>query len=143
MVIFLVISFNVYKCLCVGQVIAYCNYQKSTIRHIHCLLQIPQVGLTKRCTYCKDHRDKVLHSGLSRLLKQQEGQQENRSEISSHTNYRYLNTPEKIQRMHSLHNAIRLSRHKISNLQCRLDRLIKVDGIKSLMNKLTMDFCLL
>ena len=73
----------------------------------------------------------MLRSGLSRLLKQQEeGQHENRSEISSHTNYRYLTTPEKIQRMHSLHNAVRLSRRKISDLQCRLDRLIEVHGVK-------------
>ena len=79
MVIFLVISFNAYKCLYVGQVIAYYDYQKSTIRHVQCPLQIPQVGPTKRCTYCKNHCDKVLRSGLSRLLKQQqEGQHENR-----------------------------------------------------------------
>ena len=81
-------------------------------------------------TYCKSHRDKVLRSGLSRLLNQQQEGQENRSEISSHTNYRYLTTPEKIQRMYSLRNAVRLSKRKISDLQCRLDRLIKVDGIK-------------
>ena len=110
--------------------IAYYDYQKSTIRHVQCPLQIPEVGPTKRCSYCKSHRDKVLRSGLSRLLKQQQEGQENRSEISSHTNYRYLTTPEKIQRMYSLRNAVRLSKRKISDLQCRLDRLIKVDGIK-------------
>ena len=76
------------KCLYVGQVIAYYDYQKSTIRHIQCPLQIPEVNPTKRCTYCKNYREKVLRSGLNRLLKQQ-GQNENRSEISSHTNYRY------------------------------------------------------
>ena len=120
-----------FKCLYVGQVIAYYDYQKSTIRHIQCPLQIPEVGPTKRCTYCKNHRDKVLRSGLNRLLKQQqEGQNDNRIEISSHTNYRYLNTPEKIQRMHSLRNAVRLSRRKIRDLQYRLDRLIEVNGVK-------------
>ena len=84
MVILVVICF---KCLYVGQVIAYYDYQKSTIRHVQCPLQIPEVGPTKRCTYCKNHRDKVLRSSLSRHLKQQqEGQHENRSDISSHTN---------------------------------------------------------
>ena len=118
------------KCLYVGQVIAYYDYQKSTIRHIQCPLQIPEVDPTKRCTYCKNYREKVLRSGLNRLLKQQEGQNENRSEISSHTNYRYSNTPEKIQRMHSLRNAVRLSRCKIRDLHFRLDRLIEVNDIK-------------
>ena len=90
--------------------IAYYDYQKSTIRHVQCPLQMPEVGPTKRCTYCNSHHDKVLRSGLSRLLKQQQEGQENRSEISSHTNYRYLTIPEKIQRMYSLRNAVRLSK---------------------------------
>jgi len=32
--------------------------------------------------------------------------------------------------MHSLHSAVRLSKHKISDLQRKLDRIIQVDGVK-------------
>ena len=52
--------FNAYKCLYVRQVIAYYDYQKSTIRHVQCPLQITEVGPTKRCTYFKNHCDKVV-----------------------------------------------------------------------------------
>ena len=112
-------------------VIAYYDYQKSTIRHIHCSVKIPPTTVSKRCDYCRAFRDNFLRKSLSRLLKsQQQGQLAARCDVYSHTNYRYLTTPEKIQRMHNMHNSIRLSKRKISDLQGRLDRLIQVDGIK-------------
>ena len=109
---------------------AYYDYQRRTIRHVQCPMKISETSATKRCTYCKNYRDSVLRSILSRLLKQQDEQQVDRCSISSSVNYRYLSTPEKIERMHNLHNALRLSKCKISNLQGRLDRIIQTDGVK-------------
>ena len=96
---------------------AYYDYQQRTIRHVQCPMKISETSATKRCTYCKNYRDSVLRSILSRLLKQQDEQQVDRCSISSSVNYPYLSTPEKIERMHNLHNALRLSKRKISDLQ--------------------------
>ena len=52
----------------VGDVVAYYDYQQSTIRHVKCPMRIPESS-TKRCSHCKAYRVNVLHSGLSRLLK--------------------------------------------------------------------------
>ena len=110
--------------------VAYYDYQQRTIRHVQCPVKIPKIGNTKRCTCCKSHRDNVLHSSLSRLLKQGDKQQQARCSIDSHVNYRYLTTPEKVDRMHRLHNAVRVSKRKISDLQGQLDKAIKIDGVR-------------
>lgn len=109
--------------------VAYYDYQQRTIRHVQCPVKIPKIRNTKRCTCCKNHCDNVLHSSLSRLLKQGDKQQA-RYNIDSHVNYRYLTTPEKVDRMHRLHNAVRVSKHKISDLQGQLDKAIKIDGMR-------------
>ena len=94
-----------------------------------CPMRIPE-SVTKRYSHCRSYRIKVLHSGLGRLLKQGEIQQEARCTIDSHVNYRYINTPEKVERMHKLHGAVRVSKRKISDLQKQLDRAIKKDGVR-------------
>lgn len=68
-------------------------------------MRIPE-SAKKRCSHCKSYRVNVLHSGLSRLLKQGETQQEARSTTDSHVKHRYLSTPEKVERMHKLHSAL-------------------------------------
>lgn len=113
-----------------GQTVAYYDYKHSTIRHINCILT--EVDSSKRCINCKSYRDNVLRTSLSRYLKKQADplSTSSRSDIDSHTNYRFLNTPEKIERMHKLHTALRLSKRKISELQGKLDRIIQVDGVR-------------
>ena len=92
-------------------------------------MRIPESS-TKRCSHCKSYRVNVLHSGLSRLLKLGDTQQKARCTADSHVNYRYLSTPEKVERMHKLHSAVRVSKRKISDLQERLDRAIQKDGVR-------------
>ena len=109
---------------------AYYDYQNGIIRHIQCPLKIPPTSMSKRCDYCRDFRDNYLRKRLGRLLNQQECQLEARCDIHSHTNYRYLTTPEKIQRMHNMHDFVRLTKRKVSDLQGRLNRFIQLDGVK-------------
>ena len=86
--------------------------------------------MLKRCDCCKTFRDNFLRKSVSRLLKSQQDQHlTDRCNVQSHTNYRYLTTPEKVQRMHNMHESIRISKRKISALQGRLDRLIEVNGV--------------
>ena len=113
----------------VGHVVAYYDYQQSTIQHVKCPMGIPESS-TKRCSHCKAYRVNVLHSGLSRLRKLGETQQRARCTTDSHVNYRYLSTPEKVERMHKLHSVVRVSKRKISDLQEKLDRAIHKDGVR-------------
>ena len=56
-----------------------------------------------RCSFCHEYR-KTLTSILFRYNKRYDG---NHSEPTSHTNFRYLNTPEKIERLEKLHKSVR------------------------------------
>ena len=112
-----------------GEIVAYYDYKHATIRHVKCLLT--EVDANKRCTYCNHYREKVLRSSLSRYLKQQtDSSIASKSDINSHVNYRFLNTPEKILRMHKLHDALRLSKRKVAELEGKLERIIQTDGIR-------------
>ena len=48
----------------------------------------------------------------------------------SHTNFRYLDTPEKLERMRNLHKLVCSQQKKIAQLQQTLDRYIQTDGVK-------------
>ena len=84
----------------------------------------------KRCQFCKKFRDNNLHSGLSKLLKQQDEKFKSNTAISSHTNYRYLSTPEKVERLKNLHTAVVAQRRKIKALQDRLSAIVHTDGVR-------------
>ena len=109
---------------------AYYDYKHSTIRHVKCLLT--EVDANKRCTYCNNYREKVLRSSLSRYLKQQHTDlsRASRSDINSHVNYRFLSSPEKIVRMHKLHDALRSSKRMVAELEGKLERIMQVDGVQ-------------
>ena len=55
--------------------------------------------------------------------------QAKRVAISSHTNYRYLSTPEKHQRMKSLHHENRLARLRLERLRAKLEEAIESKGV--------------
>ena len=48
----------------------------------------------------------------------------------SHTNFRYLDTPEKFETMRNLHKLVHSQQKKIAQLQQTLDRYIQTDGVK-------------
>ena len=53
-----------------------------------------------------------------------------RCATDSHMNFRYLDTPEKLERMRNLHKLVHLQQKKIAQLQQTLDRYILTDGVK-------------
>ena len=65
---------------------------------------------------CEKFRDNNLHSKLSKLLRQQEDKSTSNTAISSHPNYRYLSTLEKMERLKNLHTAVVAQRRKIQTL---------------------------
>ena len=53
-----------------------------------------------------------------------------RTDISSHTNYRFLNSPEKVQRLKSLHAAYCAEHQKVARLSQQLDKLMEKRGVE-------------
>ena len=109
-------------------VIAYYDSTNATLRHVECPWMVP--SSVKRCQFCKRFRDNNLRSGLSKLLKQQEENSKSNTAISSHTNYRYLSSPEKIERLKNLHTAVVAQRRKIQALQDYLSSIVHTDGVR-------------
>ena len=52
-----------------------------------------------------------------------------RSSASSHVNYRYLATPEKIDRLRKLHHRHRLAQNKLSHLEIKLQEAIDQQAV--------------
>ena len=63
------------------------------------------------------------------MMKQQQ-ELSNSCEASSHTNYCYLSTPEKIERMKNLHELVRSKERQIQSLQKKIDLAIQEEGIR-------------
>ena len=87
----------------------------STIRSTKCELLVNDV----KCCSCKHYRG-VLRSMHTRALKQDS---EKNSHVSSHTNYRYLKTPERRKRMRQLKDHLDQSRRVIETLKSKLQQL--------------------
>lgn len=106
--------------------VAYYDQCYCTICHINCHINCPQKlqeeSRSARCTVCRAYRY-VLKSRLKHLLV---GSFNAKSLPESYTNFKYLNTPEKIERMHKL---ICKKDRKITILQQSLTRLIEDDGV--------------
>ena len=87
----------------------------STIRHSDCELILGEnAGI--RCEKCKTHR-KSLNSMLNR---HQKGSPSDRMQPSSHANFSRLSTPEKIGRLHNLHQANRQLKQRLERLNRRI-----------------------
>ena len=109
--------------------IAFCDDRfttKSTVRTSSCVV----LGLSKelkagsRCPSCHSHR-KVLNSLLLRHTKHRH----DTCEPSSHTNYRYLNTPQKVERLHKFRSFVRVCHQKVERLKKRATAIIEEEGI--------------
>ena len=108
---------------CIGTtVVAYQDsdcYTK-TIRSSECTYLTAKPST--RCSECTKHR-RVLNAMLNRS-EHASSSSDSRSHPSSSTNYRHLNTPEKLSRLHLLHSSLRSSHSKVDYLKSKLARFI-------------------
>ena len=95
----------------------------STIRSTNCELLVNDI----KCGTCKRYRS-VLRSMHNRSLKQDS---EKNSCVSSHTNYRYLKTPERQRRMHQLKANLDQSRREMKTFKSKIQRLQVEHGINT------------
>ena len=93
-----------------------------SIYHVSCEVLIDESMTPARCSACKKHRKLLLTMALR-------NQKDERAHPSSHTNYTYLSTPEKYERLHRLHTQCKISRLHIARLQKKLQELIEERGV--------------
>ena len=94
----------------IGSQIAIYEQDNCTIRHMKCQWLLPS---GRRCQQCTVYRDNTLRRQANHM-KQADKENRDPSNPSSRVNYRYLNTPERNDRMRRLHNELRV---KVRSLQ--------------------------
>ena len=107
--------------------VAYYDSERKTIRRDDCTLLISGENV-KRCGSCEEYRQ-----NLNRMLYRYEhskGKDPDKADHHSHTNYRYLTSPEKVQRMMALHSQMRICKRHISRLYVCIDNLIEQRSVE-------------
>ena len=95
-----------------------------TVRSTTCEL----LTTSPRCPTCVAYRD-TLRSLHHKLTKQQTISPSRRTDVSSHTNYRYLTTPQKQKRMKNLKHSLDLAKQEIAYLKDRIQASIDKNGV--------------
>ena len=96
-----------------------------TVRASSCELISDQ----NKCAKCTAYR-KNLRAIHARQQKESTESRSKRVEVSSHTNYRYLSSPEKQARLSNFHTKTRALSRKVDQLKKKLDRLTELNGVK-------------
>ena len=116
-----------------GAVIAKCEYSGGvhgfTIRHVNCEVIVAQGKdtCTSRCSSCTQYRKTLC--ALARRSNPIDLKASERSDPSSHTNYRFLTTPEKINRLGSVDHQHRITQKKLFHLQEKLQKIIYLQAV--------------
>ena len=93
-----------------------------TVRHTECALLISEVD-GDRCDKCSTYRNT-----LNRAVARKE-RSTTEATPHSHTNYRYLSSPEKIVRLREIQHERRISQKRITRLTTKLAELTAEDGV--------------
>ena len=108
-------------------VTAFYDYHRQTIRHVNCSYTISDTS-KRRCPACQQFRDNFLRASLSHMLSRQK-KEDDPCAANSHVNFRYLNTPEKLQHMRNLAQLVRAKDKIISDLQKKVDSVLRADSV--------------
>lgn len=102
-----------------------------TIRCSACVLLLPHSNSphpNSRCDPCRSYR-KVLNTMLSRL-QHNDGCSGDSLDPGSHTNYRFLNTPEKKARIQQLRKKVNKCQLQIKRLREKIEKLVDERGVE-------------
>ena len=94
---------------------------RPTIRHVDCSLLLAESSDSDRCERCTTYR-KTLVKATSRKA-------DTEAPAHSHTNHRYLNSPQKVARIKELQHNNRVSRKRIDRLSKRIEELTARSGV--------------
>ena len=98
-------------------------FSRPTIRHVECRLLLAESSKSDRCEKCTMYR-KTLNKALSRKR-----QDLNTDAPHSHTNHRYLSSPEKVAKIKQLQHTNRMSQKRIVRLTQRFEELTARSGV--------------
>lgn len=129
--IIIIIDIHIIIMHCSGDIKAFLDSSghSPTIRTTTCEL-LTSSEKHARCNACSSYR-KVLSAMLHRAESQQ--RDPDKCNPSSTTNYRYLNTPEKLERMKRLHADVKVSQQRARRLEKRY-RYVPYRGFASWQN---------
>ena len=110
---------------------AFHDTSSSTIRTSSCKVlvrpkDVQPAGIEVRCSCCINYR-KILNSMLFRAAKQDKS---DASDPSSHVNFRYLSSPQKVRRLQELSKSVRVSNQWVERLKTRLASVIEKRGVQ-------------
>jgi len=81
-----------------------------------------------RCAACRKFRDNVLQTALSHMLRQTKI--EDPCAANSHVNFRYLDTPEKLERIRNLSKLVHVKDKQVMDLRKKLDTIVEANTIR-------------
>ena len=100
------------------------NDHSSTVRTSSCDI----ISKTPKCTSCTSYRNN-LRAMISSSSKIKSPEKSKRLHTSSHTNYRYLHSPQLRERLHNSRNENRALCRKIEQLKSKLEKMTQSAGI--------------
>ena len=100
-------------------------YDGCTVRHVKCEWLLLS---GRRCQQCTTYRNNSLRREAN-CMKQIDKENRDPSNPSSHVNYRYLNTPERNDRMRRLHNELRAKTKSLQAMRQKANRMIQSSGV--------------
>jgi len=108
---------------------AYYDARYFTIRHSNCDWILSGDVSSERCAVCTHYRDNYLQCKARSILNRTEEMSSSSCSASSHTNYRYLDTPEKLLRMKNLHSLVIKQRKQLNNIMEKLAHSLRTNGV--------------
>ena len=104
-------------------VVAYHDISCNTIQYTDCMVFVPRANIASRCERCRDYQKNL--SGLLTPYHNGQTKRLDGSDPQSHTNYRYLSTPEKDKHLQHLHHQHRMSGKELARLRAALEQAIE------------------
>ena len=111
--------------LYIGSQVAVYDQDHHMIRHTGCHLLISSGS---RCMQCMTYCNNSLRCEANRL-KQLDKENSNPSNPSSHINYRFMTTPERNDRICTLHDQVRVKEKSLQLMHKQASRMIQNSGI--------------
>ena len=108
-------------------IVAYYDHYCNTIRHINCEFMLKEKSKSTRCLSCREYRY-VLKSTLRHLKIPEPGNA--CLQVDPRTNFRYLTTPQKLEKLRSLRDRLRRSEQQVSRAKQALAKHIEIHGVK-------------
>ena len=99
--------------------VAYFDNQFLTIRHCSCEWLLSESS-ADTCSTCSSYKKSYLYSKLRSLTNQTQSKLDAACAVTSHVNYRYLDTPQKLQRMKNMHATIVKQKSQIKSLKDKM-----------------------